>query len=106
MPSAITIHQPVLRERSTAARLTSILDLGGTPLDMWYEVPVAHADWFSTDRADGFVVGFILQAMRLRKDIVTVAPMSSKLWHNLTQFFIPTLAKAFPELHVIRLKPA
>jgi len=72
---------------------------------MWYELPAAHADWFSTDRADGFVVGFILQAMRLRQDIVTIAPMSAKLWHNLTQFFIPTIAKAFPELHAIHLKP-
>jgi len=106
MSSAVTIHQSFLRDRATSARLTSILDIDGTSADMWYELPKAYAHWFSTDRADGFVVGFVLQAMQLRKDIVTLAPMSSKLWHNLTQFFIPMMAKAFPNLHVIRITPA
>jgi len=106
MSSTVTIRQPALSEHDTSARLTSILDIDGTSSDMWYEVPKAYAHWFSTDRADGFVVGFVLQAMRLRKDIVTLAPMSSKLWHSLTQFFIPMMSKAFPHLHVIRIAPA
>jgi len=106
MPSAITIHRPVVREWDTSARLTSVLDLDGTSLDMWYEVPKAYAHWFSTDRADGFVVGCVLQSMRLGRDLVTLAPMSSKLWHNLTHFFIPMMAKAFPHLHIIRIAPA
>ena len=106
MSSSITIQQPSILERETSARLTSILDFDGKSLEMWYEVPKAYAHWFSTDRADGFVVGFILQAMQMQKDIVTHAPMSSKLWHNLTLFFIPMMAKAFHNLHVIRILPS
>jgi hypothetical protein len=106
MSSTITFQHPVLHERDTLARLVSVLEFDGRYVDMWYEVPKEYAHWFSKDRADGFVVGFILQAMQMRKDIVTHAPMSSKLWHNLTLFFIPMMAKAFQNLHVIRILPS
>lgn len=75
-------------------------------MEMWYEVPTEYSHWFSTDRADGFVVGFILQAMELGQDITTVAPMSSRLWHNLTHFFIPMMAKAFSHLYLIQIFPS
>lgn len=106
MPSSITINAPVLRELPTSVRLASVLEFDDRSVEMWYEVPKEYAHWFSTDRADGFVVGFILQAMQMQNDIVTLAPMSSKLWHNLTLFFIPMMAKAFKNLHVIRLIPS
>lgn len=106
MSSVITFQHPVLHERDASARLVSILEFDGRFVEMWYEVPREYAHWFSTDRADGFVVGFILQAMQMQKDIVTLAPLSSKLWHNLTHFFIPMMAKAFPNLHVIRIFPS
>jgi hypothetical protein len=82
------------------------LEFDGRSVDMWYELPKEYGHWFCTDRVDGFVVGFILQAMQMQKDIVTLAPLSSKLWHNLTHFFIPMMAKAFPNLHVIRILPS
>lgn len=92
--------------RDSTARLTSILEFSGQSHEMWYELPVAYADWFSTDRSDGFVVGFTLQAMQLKMDIITHAPISSKLWHNLTHFLIPMMAKAFQNLSVIKVIPS
>lgn len=106
MPSIITIHSPVIQEFPTSARLVSVLEFDGRSVEMWYEVPKEYGHWFCADRADGFVVGFILQAMQMQKDIVTQAPMSSKLWHNLSHFFIPMMAAAFPTLHPIRINPA
>lgn len=105
MSDSITIHQPTMLEFDETTRLNSSLRFDGEKRDMWYEIPSSYAHWLSTDRSDGFVVGFILQAMRMRKDIITEAPMSSKLWHNLTQFFVPMMAKSFPELHAIKIRP-
>jgi hypothetical protein len=106
MRSAITFRQPTLQERDTSVRLSSILEFDGASHEMWYEIPKEYAHWFSTDRSDGFVVGFILQAMQLQRDIITHAPLSSKLWHNLTHFFIPMMAKAFPNLTAIKILPS
>jgi len=101
----ITFDAPKITKRGDVVRLSSALTFDGRSEEMWYEIPKEFAHWFSADRSDGFVVGFLLQAMQLRKDIVTLAPMSSKLWHNLTQFFIPMMAKAFPNLHVVQITP-
>ena len=69
-------------------------------------MPAAHADWFAADRCDGFVVALLLQAMERNENIVTEAPMSSKLWHSLSQFYIPMMMQAFPNLHRIEIVPA
>lgn len=106
MPNNITIHHPRIQEKNASARLSSILEFDGKSIEMWYELPKEYGHWFSTDRSDGFVVGFILQAMQMQRDIVTQAPISSRLWHNLTHFFIPMMAKAFPNLSVIRIVPS
>ena len=106
MLDSITIHVPKLVERGKNTRLATRLTFEDRSEEMWYELPKEYVNWFSTDRSDGFVVGFLLQAMQLRKDIVTLTPMSSKLWHNLTHFFIPMMAKAFPNLEAIQITPS
>ena len=78
----------------------------GTPRELWYSLPAEHADWFASDRCDGFVVGLLLQAMERNENIVTEAPMSSRLWHSLSQFYIPMMTQAFPNLHPIKIIPA
>jgi hypothetical protein len=105
MQAHISLHHPRVLETNTSARLSSILEFDGKSIEMWYELPKQYGHWFSTDRSDGFVVGFILQAMELHKDIHLQAPMSLKLWHNLTHFFIPMMAKAFPNLQPIKITP-
>lgn len=106
MPSGIIIREPTLQDLKYSSRLTAVLERGGQSLETWYELPKEYSHWFCKDRADGFVVGYILQAMQLRMDIISVAPMSSRLWHNLTHFFIPLMCRAFPNLHPIRILPA
>lgn len=106
MKDDLIIHQPTIKLNNSCSRLSVILEFDGKCREMWYELPAELGHWFSTDRVDGFVVGFILQAMGHKKNIVTRAPMSSKLWHNLTNFFIPMMAKAFSNLHAIKILPS
>lgn len=105
MPDTITFHPPEILECEDVVRLSTCLEFDGRSKEAWYEIPKENAHWFSMDRSDGFVVGLLMQAMQLRKNIVTLVPMSSKLWHNLTQFFIPMMAQSFPDLHQIRILP-
>ena len=44
--------------------------------------------------------------MERNENIVTEAPMSSRLWHGLSQFYIPMMTQAFPNLHPIKIIPA
>jgi hypothetical protein len=106
MKKKVHISAPVLELVDGNARLSARILFADASREMWFCIPLEHADWFAVDRCDGFVVALVLQAMGRGEDIITKAPMSSKLWHNLTLFFIPMMAKAFKNLHVISIIPA
>ena len=106
-PKEMRIGRCVLEVGVDSARLSAPIICGdGQPRELWFSLPAAHADWFATDRCDGFVVALLLQAMERNENIVTDAPMSSRLWHNLSQFYIPMMTQAFPNLHPIKIIPA
>lgn len=77
----------------------------GLSRELWFSLPSEYADWFSTDRCDGFVVGLLLQAMERNENIVTELPISATLWHNLQNYYIPMMTQAFPNLHPIKIIP-
>ena len=107
MKNEMRISGCVLKTDAASARLSAkITCADGQPRELWFSLPAAHADWFATDRCDGFVVGLLLQAMERNENIVTEAPMSSRLWHSLSQFYIPMMTQAFPNLHRIEILPA
>ena len=45
-----------------AARLSAGITCDDGQRELWFSLPAAQADWFATDRCDGFVVGLLLQA--------------------------------------------
>lgn len=104
--AVLCIGCPVLEVIGDKARLSALVTTSdGLKKEVWYSLPVTHKDWFSADRCDGFVVGLLLQSMEQNQNIVTASPMSSLLWHNLTNFYIPMMAKAFEHLHTIKIIP-
>ncbi len=103
---ALKIGKCVLEVGSEDARLTAPITCDdGITRELWFSLPSKHAEWFSTDRCDGFVVGLILQAMERNENIVTEMPLSAKLWHSLQNYYIPMMTQAFPHLHAINIIP-
>lgn len=96
----------VLEILDDQAKLSSKIICADKPRELWFSIPKEHAGWFTVDRSDGFVVALLLQAMARNEDIVTDAPMSSRLWHSLSHFYIPMMVQAFPELQPIRIIPS
>ncbi len=100
------IGLPQLQVRDGVARLTAPVTCDSERHELWYEVPDTCADWFATDRSDGFVVGLILHAMHRGEDLVVEGPMSARLHHNLTHFYIPVVTEGLPDRHrPIRILP-
>jgi hypothetical protein len=100
------VSAPRLSTNSGNALLTSTISLEPQSRELYYSIPAEHADWFATDRCDGFVVGLILQAMTRGEDIFVDGPLSSRLYHSLQQFFIPMIARAFENLSAIKIIPS
>lgn len=99
------IGLPRIYKEEHVARLSITVDYGKESRELWYSVPIEYVDWFSTDRCDGFVVGLLFQAMARNEDIMLDGPVSSRLFHNLQNFYIPMMAQAFPNLHIVNIKP-
>lgn len=106
MPSQIMqISLPRISKEAQIAKLSTTVTCGKEQRELWYSIPSEHANWLSTDRCDGFVVGLLFQAMERNEDLVLEGPISSRLFHNLQNFFIPMMAQAFPNLHRINIRP-
>lgn len=99
----IRINSPQLRVENAKARLSSAIEIGGEKQTLWYEIPEMYAEWFAVDRCDGFVVALLLQAMSRGDDLIVEGSMSSRLYHNLVWFFIPMMAKAFPQYEPVKI---
>ena len=101
--SIINISRPVKDINEVRARLSATVQFGKESQELYYSLRPEYASWFSTDRCDGFVVGLLFQAMERNENIKVDGPLSSRLYHSLRSFFIPMMAKAFPDLHPIEI---
>lgn len=97
------ISLPVLTSDSRQSLLTARVVSGTNSQHLFYSVPAEYSHWFSTDRCDGFVVGLLFQAMQRNEDMVVEGPLSSRLFHSLQGFWIPMMARAFANLHPIKI---
>jgi hypothetical protein len=100
------IKFPKIIEENEFVKLVVDFNYADCTTEIWYQVSSEYRHWLLPDRADAFVVGLLLQAMAIGEDIQIEAPISSKLYHSLKEFYIPMMAAAFPNLKKIKLHPA
>lgn len=60
---------------------------------VWYEVDKEWGQYLCYERADAFVLNFLMYAMKNKLDIVSMAPVSEKLYYQLATYFVPSIAK-------------
>lgn len=60
---------------------------------VWYEVDSKWETYLCYERADAFILNFLMYAMENQLDIISEAPMSEKLHYQLTGYFIPSVSK-------------
>jgi hypothetical protein len=56
-----------------------------------YSVPIKYGYGLCTDLSDAYVIAFLNHCMRKDLDIVAESPISSHLYHNITEYIIPAL---------------
>ncbi len=66
--------------------------------DLYYEVENEYGQYLCEERGDAFLVGLLYFAMVNGYDMEIKAPVSEKLYYQLTKQYIPTMAKNRPTL--------
>ena len=88
----ITIGKPFTETSDGQVRLCAQVIIQGHTEEAWFSVEPEFAGYLTDDRADAFVVGFLTTAMRLGEDILCEAPITKRLYYQITTYLVPTMA--------------
>lgn len=99
----ITIKKPKVKIVKNKAILTCEVLIDEKKEEIFYEIDKEYKEYLCTERADAFVIAAFYYAMKHHHDITSELPISSEIYHNLTTYMIPTLAKHSDNLSIIKL---
>lgn len=99
------IAPPTSSSVKGTSKISSVISIQGKPFELWFEVTGADKLAFGKG-ANVFVAACLLPAMKAGIDITVEAPMSAKLYYNLTHSVIPLLRTFCPGLKPIRIHAA
>lgn len=99
----ITIGKLYTEQTEHQARLCAPVTISGQRAEAWFAVEPEYGVYLTDDRSDAFVVGFLTTAMRLGEDIFCEAPITKRLYYQLTTYLIPAMASAMEIYHPITI---
>ena len=97
----IHIGKPYIRQEADRAYLCALLRRNGQDAEAWFSVDPEYAPYLAEERSDAFVIGFLTTAMRDGEDIFCEAPITKRLYYQLTTYLIPTMAANMTLYHTI-----
>lgn len=86
------IKKPYLKETAQQVSLCARVTIQGNTEEAWFSVEPEYARYLTDDRADAFVVGFLTTALRLGEDIFCEAPITKRLYYQISQYLIPSMS--------------
>ena len=89
----IRIKKPSVTVANGKARLSADIVVDGVSAPLWFEVDEKYGRFLCGERSDAFVLGLLHYAMWYGHDIVSDAPMTSRLHEQLTEQFLPPFLK-------------
>lgn len=90
----IYIEKPYIEKNKDKCRLCARCHIDNFMEEVvWYEVDGEWEEYLCYERADAFILNFLMYAMENRLDIISEAPMSEKLHYQLIEYFIPSVSK-------------
>lgn len=89
----LTIYRPELVKTDNGVKLEALFELNGKKDYLWYEVEEKYSQYLTFERADAFVVGLFLLALKEGENIKVNAPISERLYYTLNTYLLPLFAE-------------
>jgi hypothetical protein len=99
------ISRPQINNDGDHVIVSAEFNIGGETNSLWFKVEEKYRQFVVVERADAFLVGLLYFAMQRGEDIRIHAPVSEKLFYNLTTYLIPAIALANPRFSIIKVIP-
>lgn len=87
----IKIGKPYLKSEDGHTRLCAEIDRDGEKRTLWFGVEDKFAKYLLVERSDAFVIGLLNHAIQYGHDITSDAPMTRRIYEQLTEQFLPCL---------------
>ena len=94
----IIIGKPYVKKYGDKSRMESVISVGDTQKTYYFEVDNEYEKYFCAERSDAFFLGLLYFALVRGFDIQCEAPLSEKLYYQITNTYIPTVVNNDPEL--------
>ena len=85
----IKIRTPYLTSFGFQTRLCAEIERDGDTRTLWFGVEDRYAKYLLYERSDAFVIGLLQYAIRNGHDIESEAPMTKRIYEQLTEQFLP-----------------
>jgi len=86
-------------------RLQCVIEHSGKQESLWYSVDERYEPFVTTEKLDAFLVGALLLAMKTGEDITLRAPVSEKLFYNLTSYYMSILELVVHATKRVEIRP-
>lgn len=98
----IKISSPVITTSEKRATMTALIEdeYQKIKTEIYYSTPIEYGKYLCDDVADAFVVGVLLPAARYEQDIVVDGAVSDKLFYNINNSILYTLANVWDKKRV------
>lgn len=98
MKKKFTITKPYIEDYGDKVRLESVIKGSDFEKIFYFEVDNKYKNYLCYERSDAFLMGLLYFALVNGYDIRCEAPLSEKLYHQLSDIYIPTVVKNDPDL--------
>lgn len=92
------IGKPYIKKYGDKSRMESVISIGSTKKIYYFEVEKQYEKYLCPERADAFLLGMLYFALVRNFKIICEAPVSEKLYYQLSIIYIPTMVKNDPDL--------
>lgn len=93
----LVIGQPYIREEESITRLEAVVTGSDFEKVAYFEVQKEYGKYLCYERSDAFVVSLFYFALVNGYDMKCTAPLSEKLYYQLTRVLIPAVVKCNPD---------
>ncbi len=104
----LVISKPYLEDVSeNKVRLVSLIKtdgIGKKEYSMFLEFEKEYKEYLSYEVADCFLVGLLLYAMQHNLNVYSEAPISERLFYQLTEYLMPAISKNIPFYKNVSIK--
>ena len=101
----MVIYKPQVSTKEGSTFHSTEFEMNGSRQCLWYSVQPDYHEWFDQSTNDAALLALLPLAMLMNEKICLKGSLSSRLYYNITNYFISILTKQIRRLNEVEIEP-